>query len=78
MTTTTYFEEEIRDQDGDLTMSVEFGRSSFYRGAPVPGGVGEDSIYLKVDGKTVIMDLATAKRFVEAAVSVGHYHGLID
>jgi hypothetical protein len=69
MATTMYFEEEIRDQGGRTQMMVELGRSSFY---------SEDSIYLNVDGKLVIMDLATAKRFVEAVISVGHFHGLVD
>jgi hypothetical protein len=69
MATTMYFEEEIRDQGGRTQMMVELGRSSFY---------SEDSIYLNVDGKFVIMDLATAKRFVEAVISVGHFHGLVD
>lgn len=78
MATTMYFEETIHDQGGKHQMDVEFGRSSFYAGCNVASGVGEDSIYLTVDGKTVIMDRATAKRFVEAAISVGHYHGLVD
>lgn len=69
LATTMYFEETIRDQGDRTSLDVEFGRSSFYP---------EDSIYLTVDGKTVIMDLATAKRFVEAVISVGHYHGLVD
>lgn len=69
MATTMYFDETIKDQGGKESMEVEMGRSSFY---------AEDSIYLTVDGKTVIMDLATARKFVEAVVSVGHYHGLID
>jgi hypothetical protein len=69
MATTMYFEEEIRDQGGRTQMMVELGRSSFY---------SEDSIYLNVDGKLVIMDLATAKRFVEAVISVGHFHRLVD
>lgn len=69
MATTMYFEEEIRDQGGKTQMMVEIGRSSFY---------SEDSIYLNVDGKLVIMDLATAKRFVDAVISVGHFHGLVD
>lgn len=69
MATTMYFEETIQDQGGKTSLDVELGRSSFYP---------EDSIYLKVDGKTVIMDRATAKRFVEAVVSVGQYHGLVD
>ena len=68
MATTMYFEETVLDQGKKEKMDIEFGRSSFYE---------EDSIYLIVDGKTVIMDRATAKRFVEAAVSVGQYHGLV-
>jgi len=78
MATTVYFEETIRDQGGRREMAVEFGRSSFYSGCQTPAGSGQDSIYLTVDGKTVIMDLATAKKFVEAAIDVGQYHGLID
>ena len=64
-----YFEEEIKDQGGKLSMDVEFGRSSYY---------DEDSIYLKVNGDGVIMDRATAKRFVDAVISLGEYHGLVD
>lgn len=67
MATTMYFDEIVKDQGGERSMEIELGRSSYYP---------EDSIYLTVDGKTVIMDLATAKRFVEAVVSVGHYHGI--
>lgn len=69
MATTMYFEEEVRDQGGKAKLIVEIGRSSFY---------SEDSIYLKVDEKLVIMDLATAKRFVDAVISVGYFHGLVD
>ena len=79
MATTCYFEETVKDQDGKLEMDVEFGRSSYYSGCKLDNGkTGEDSIYLTVNGSTVIMDRATAKRFVEAAISVGHYHGLVD
>lgn len=69
MATTMYFEETIRDQGGEESIDVELGRSSFY---------AEDSIYLNVDGKGVIMDRATAKRFVNAVAAVGRYHGLLD
>jgi len=69
MATTMYFEETIRDQGGKASFDVELGRSSYYP---------EDSIYLTVDGKSVIMDRATAKRFVEAVVSVGSYHGFLE
>lgn len=69
MATTMFFEETIKDQGGKISMEVEVGRSSFY---------AEDSIYLTVDGKTVIMDREMAKKFVEAVVSVGFYHGLVE
>lgn len=69
MATTMYFEETIHDQGGKESLTVELGRSSFYP---------EDSIYLVVDGKTVIMDRATAERFVDAVVTVGRYHGFVD
>ncbi|GGC06130.1 hypothetical protein GCM10007205_14130 [Oxalicibacterium flavum] len=69
MATTMYFEEVVRDQGDKTSMEIELGRSSFYP---------EDSIYLKVDDKLVIMDRATAKRFVEAVAAVGSYHGFID
>ena len=69
MATTVYFEETIKDQGGVDSMHVEFGRSSYYR---------EDSIYLIVNGESVVMDRATAKRFVDAIISVGMYHGLLE
>lgn len=78
MATTVYFEETICDQGGEHKLDVELGRSSYYSGCPIPSGTGQDSIYLKIDGRSIIMDLATAKRFVEAALSVGQYHGLVD
>lgn len=69
MATTMYFEENIQDQGGETSLDVEFGRSSYYP---------EDSIYLAVDGKTVIMNRVTAKKFVDAVISLGHYHGFLD
>ncbi len=68
MTTTQYFEEVINDQGGKGSLRVEFGRSSFY---------SEDSIYLMVDDKSVVMDRKTAEKFVNAAVNIGHYHGFL-
>ena len=69
MATTVYFEENVKCQGGKEEMNVEFGRSSYYE---------EDSIYLRVDGKALVMNRATAKKFVEAANSVGHYFSLLD
>lgn len=69
MATTVYFEETVEDQGKRTSMELEIGRSSFY---------SEDSIYINVDGKLVVMDRATAQRFVEAVVSVGFYHGFTE
>jgi hypothetical protein len=77
MATTMYFEETIYDQGRKIRMHIELGRSSFYSGSPIPNGTGQDSIYLTVNGNTVVMDIDTAKRFVESVVSLGQYHELI-
>ena len=69
MATTMFFEEIVEDQGGEISMEIELGRSSYYP---------EDSVYLTIDGKTVIMDRDTAKRFVNAVADVGRYHGMLD
>ncbi|WP_334596791.1 hypothetical protein [Vibrio mimicus] len=69
MATTVFFEETLKDQGDVNEMEMELGRSSFYP---------EDSIYIKVDGKLVIMSREQAKRFVEAVVDVGYYHRFIE
>lgn len=67
MATTVYFDETVKDQGGELTMNIEFGRSSYY---------AEDSIYLNVNDQGIIMDRATAKRFVEQIEALGRYLAL--
>ncbi|CTP91039.1 MULTISPECIES: hypothetical protein [Xanthomonas] len=69
MATTMYFNKVVKDQEDDVSFDIELGRSSFYP---------DDSIYLIIDGKSVIMDLATAKEFVNAVASVGRYHGMLE
>jgi hypothetical protein len=69
MATTVFFEETVQCQGGEESMNIEFGRSSFYE---------DDSIYLKVDGKALVMEREAAKKFVEAAASVGSYLGFLD
>ena len=54
MATTMYFDETIKDQGGRTEMELEVGRSSFYP---------EDSIYITVDGKTVIMMIYQIKKY---------------
>lgn len=79
MATNMYFEEEIKDQNNKGSLTVEFGRSSYYSGSPLENGeTGEDSIYLTVNGQSVVMDREMAKKFVNAASDVGHYFGLIE
>lgn len=63
------FDEVIKDQGGTDSLTVEIGRSSYYEG---------DSIYIIVDGKTVIMDRVTAKRFVDCVLELGIYHGFVE
>lgn len=69
MATTTFFKETVKCQGGKEEMNIEFGRSSYY---------DEDSIYLNVEGKGLVMDRATAKRFVEAATDLGCHFGFIE
>jgi hypothetical protein len=69
MATTVFFEETVKCQGEKLEMDIELGRSSFY---------DEDSIYLNIDGKSIVMDRKTAKKFVEAVSGVGFYFGFIN
>ena len=73
-----YFEEKIVDQDRGASFEVEIGRSSYYANCSTESGMGEDSVYLTVDGKNVIMSRMQAKKFIEAVVAVGRYHNMID
>ncbi|MCW2306127.1 hypothetical protein [Rhodobium gokarnense] len=78
MATTCFFSEKVLDQGGELSMDVELGRSSFYAGCATPSGTGEESIYLSINGNSVIMDRSMATKFVEAVMKVGRYHQLIE
>ena len=67
MATIMFFEETVKDQGNEITMDIEIGHSSY---------CPEDCVYIVVDGKTVIMDRATAKRFANAVADVKQYLGL--
>lgn len=69
MATTQYFNESVKDQEGETVLDIEIGRSSYYP---------DHSIYIEVDGKTVIMTPEIAKKFVDSVVSVGHYFGFVE
>lgn len=67
MATLMFFDETLKDQDDEVSIDFEIGRSSFY---------DEDSIYFVIDGKSVIVNREQAKRFVDAVADVGGYLGL--
>lgn len=67
MATTMFFEEVLTDkEDKSKTFELEFGRSSYYR---------DNLIYLRIDGKGLIMNEATGRRIVEAMEELGFYLG---
>jgi hypothetical protein len=67
MATLCFFEETIHDQGGKESMMLEIGRSSFY---------DEDSLYIRVDDKTIIVDRTTATKIWEAVDGVAGYLSL--
>lgn len=67
MTTTVFFEDTVVCQSGKDEFYIELGRTSC---------VGEDSIYLNIDGKGVVMTREIARQFVDAVVETGCYLGL--
>ena len=61
-----FFEEEIKDAAcKEANMHFEMGRSSYLN--------CENLIYLRIDGKAVILDETTGKKLVEAFERVGRY-----
>lgn len=67
MATTTFFEETISDlKRQDAKIELEFGRSSFY---------GQNLIYFKINGESVIVDEATGRNIAEKMASLAGYLG---
>ena len=55
MATTMYFEKEIKDQDKENSLFVEFGRSSYYAGCRLEdGSEGQDRHLPKCEWKWCI------------------------
>jgi hypothetical protein len=69
MATQEFFHEIVKDKKRDISVDLEFGRSSFY---------GENSLYIIVDGKQVILSTENAKKLVMGMVSVGQYLAMLD
>jgi hypothetical protein len=67
MGTTVFFEETLKDmKDKSISLDLEFGRTTFY---------GDNLIYLKVDGKAMILDEEAGKRLTEAMDFLSGYLG---
>ncbi len=62
MATTKYFDEEIIDQGEKTKVDLQVGTSTYY---------SESSIYLKIDGKFVVMNRDTAKRLIDSFNEAG-------
>ncbi|MDO6691811.1 hypothetical protein Q4574_00885 [Aliiglaciecola sp. 3_MG-2023] len=69
MATTMYFEGTVKDKKRENAIELEFGRSSFY---------GENSLYLEVDGKHIVLDYADAKKLINSMMDVGQYLRIVD
>jgi|HubBroStandDraft_6_1064221.scaffolds.fasta_scaffold482256_3 hypothetical protein len=68
MATTTFFERTVSDKiKTDANVDLEFGRCSAYN--------GESLVYIKVDGKMVILDENTGKDICCAMGDLSHYLG---
>jgi hypothetical protein len=65
MATTMFFEEEIKDLKEPGSVELEFGRSSYY------GGISR--LYVKVDGKFMVLDEAQGRRLCAAMEDVRAY-----
>lgn len=64
MVTNCYFEEKVKCKGGVAEMNIELGSSSFYE---------EHSVYLSINDKSLVMDLETAEKFMNAAGELKHY-----
>ena len=64
-----FFAGTVKDKKRDNSIELEFGRSSFYR---------ENSLYLVVDGKHIVMDYAEAKKLINSMMDVAHRLGMVE
>ncbi len=67
MATTMFFEKTLTDKEAnDVSIEMEFGRSSYY---------GESLIYLTIDGSSLILDEKAGRELCEAFSSLSAYLG---
>jgi hypothetical protein len=67
MATTMFFEETVQDKEGEASIELEFGRSSYYH--------GESLVYLTINGTTVILDEKVGRKLCEAMDDLAAYLG---
>ena len=66
MATTMFFEATLKDKKEDVTLDLEFGRSSFYR---------DNLIYLRAGDTRLILDEKIGRELYEAMQNLGQYLG---
>jgi hypothetical protein len=62
-----FFEGILKDKERDISMEMEFGRSSFYD--------GENLIYLNVNGKGVVLNEEEGRKLFQSMMELGSYLG---
>ena len=66
MTTTVFYHNTIHDKEKqDVKIELEFGSSSFYG--------GENLMYLRIDGKFMVLDRETGVKILNTALKLGTY-----
>jgi len=66
MTTTVFYHNIIHDKEKqDVKIELEFGGTSFYG--------GENLMYLRIDGKFMVLDRETGVKFFNAVQKLGTY-----
>jgi hypothetical protein len=66
MTTTVFYHKIIHDKEKqDVKIELEFGGSSFYG--------GENLMYLRIDGKFMVLDRETGVKIFNAVQKLGTY-----
>lgn len=67
MATTCFFEEVLKDEEANVEMDLELGRSSYYG--------GESLIYLRVGETHLIMNEKSGRALYAAMSDLGTYLG---
>lgn len=67
MATTTHFKRSVLDKDDEnKSLDLEFG---------ITTSEGEDSMYIRIDDRSVTVDHDTAKRICDGMRRLAHHYG---